>query len=491
MNLRDIMGDVVPPTAVPGPDGGSDRADHGPAVPFAEVRRRAVRAVAHAVRTPLSLVAAPLELLDAATELGDRERHHLAIARDNVARVRDEFERLAEVACWPSVLRPRPTDVATLVRTVVTPLQCRLHDRCLAVDLPVTGESSLDHATVGWALEVLVEDVAARTEPGARIDITTTADSDGMLRVVVRTPCGDGSGPGDAAAEPAGPLVAAAHEVVTAQAGSVTMAPGRVELCLPITSPSSPTGPTSPDPVLDGDVASSRRPARTSRDAAAGGAARRDGAEGPAPARVDTTCPADRPVVLMVEDDDQLRALLDAVLAEEYRVESVGTAEEALERVRLVQPDLVVCDVVLPGASGEELVEALGHQPDLADVPVVMLTGRTDEELRVRLLRHGADDYLTKPFAVAELRARIANLAGRRRDASTLRDRLEDTERLTEQLQRALDSRVVIEQAKAFVAADRGIGVEEAFCVLRGWARAHEARLHDVARAIVDTDFRP
>src|SRR5262249_28455904 len=86
-----------------------------------------------------------------------------------------------------------------------------------------------------------------------------------------------------------------------------------------------------------------------------------------------------------------------------------------LEQAMLLRPDLVVSDVMMPGLPGDALVRELRARPDLDGVPVVVLTAKTDDALRVRLLREGAVDYLTKPFFAEELRARVRNLVSMKR----------------------------------------------------------------------------
>ena len=84
----------------------------------------------------------------------------------------------------------------------------------------------------------------------------------------------------------------------------------------------------------------------------------------------------------------------------------------------------------------------------------------------------------------------MTNLLALRMDTDALRDQLEQAQVLAGQLQRALDSRVVVEQAKAFVASDRGVSVDEAFEVIRTYSRSNNVKLQDVAGAIVE-GFRP
>jgi two-component system, OmpR family, KDP operon response regulator KdpE len=111
------------------------------------------------------------------------------------------------------------------------------------------------------------------------------------------------------------------------------------------------------------------------------------------------------PVVLIVDDEPQLRrALATNLKARGYVVETAGTGEEALLEVARVHPDLVVLDLGLPGIDGIEVIEGIrGWNP----VPIVVLSARGAEDAKVAALDAGADDYVTKPFGMAELLARV------------------------------------------------------------------------------------
>jgi two-component system phosphate regulon response regulator OmpR len=119
----------------------------------------------------------------------------------------------------------------------------------------------------------------------------------------------------------------------------------------------------------------------------------------------------DRPLsedalILVVDDDARLRTLLSRYLAENgFRVTTAASAEEAREKMRFLQPELLVLDVMMPGESGLDLTEALRR--DNADLPVLLLTARGAPEDRIAGFEAGADDYLPKPFDPKELLLRI------------------------------------------------------------------------------------
>ena len=118
--------------------------------------------------------------------------------------------------------------------------------------------------------------------------------------------------------------------------------------------------------------------------------------------------------VLIVEDEAALVELMRYNLeAEGYAVRHTGRGDEAELMVAEEQPDLVLLDWMLPDVSGIEICRRIRARPDSRNVPVLMLTARGEEADRIRGLSTGADDYVVKPFSVAELAARVEALLRR------------------------------------------------------------------------------
>lgn len=117
---------------------------------------------------------------------------------------------------------------------------------------------------------------------------------------------------------------------------------------------------------------------------------------------------AKAPHVLVVEDEEALAQLLKYNLEKEgYRVSTASDGEEALVVADENNPDLVVLDWMLPKAPGIEVCRRLRARQETRNTPIVMLTARGEESDRVRGLDMGADDYITKPFSMGELLARL------------------------------------------------------------------------------------
>ena len=124
------------------------------------------------------------------------------------------------------------------------------------------------------------------------------------------------------------------------------------------------------------------------------------------------------PYILVVEDEDALATLLHYNLEKDgYDVALASDGEEALMLVEERLPDLVILDWMLPKVSGIEVCRRLRSRPESRNLPVIMLTARSEESDRIRGLDTGADDYLTKPFSMSELAARIRAVLRRIRPA--------------------------------------------------------------------------
>ena len=142
--------------------------------------------------------------------------------------------------------------------------------------------------------------------------------------------------------------------------------------------------------------------------------------------------------VLVVDDDDQIRRLIVRLLQPtRHALEEAGSAEEALEKLRAVPPDLVLLDMQLPGRSGYELLAEIRGDPRTRLIPVVMITGAATPERKLKAIQEGVTDFLTKPFSPEELAARVQALL----ELKFVTDALEDAERVIVALARTIDAR--------------------------------------------------
>lgn len=194
--------------------------------------------------------------------------------------------------------------------------------------------------------------------------------------------------------------------------------------------------------------------------------------------------------ILVVDDDKTLQLLLRIELgAAGFEVTAAPDGQTALELALEVRPDLILLDNMMPGLSGLDVLSQLRARPQTANVPVILLTGKPQEAAEADALRGGADHYMTKPFEIETLVARVEAVAARAGDAR-------DVSPLTglpgnARIQRELDARLLSGEPLALVYAD--IDFFKAFNDRYGFMRGDEvikfcAMILIVAAADVDPD---
>jgi diguanylate cyclase (GGDEF)-like protein len=137
-----------------------------------------------------------------------------------------------------------------------------------------------------------------------------------------------------------------------------------------------------------------------------------------------------RPRVLVVDDDPELRDIVTTVLEPAYEVLSAADGEGSIAIARAERPDLILMDQFMPRLDGLGAIERLRADPVTEDIPIILVSARADEAIRVRALDLGAVDFLAKPFSEQELRARLDRTLRLVRSQSVLRE-LAETDALT------------------------------------------------------------
>ena len=189
----------------------------------------------------------------------------------------------------------------------------------------------------------------------------------------------------------------------------------------------------------------------------------------------------ERPLIVLADDNSDLRAYVRRLLSERYRVHAVGNGEEALAAARELHPDLILSDIMMPGMDGFAVLRALREDEQTRAIPVILLSARAGEESRVEGLHAGADDYLVKPFTARELMARVdahLKMAKVRRQASELEETLRKE---TEMEHRRI--RELLQTAPAAIAMLQGPD--------HVWTYANPAYLEAVGRSAEDLLGKP
>ncbi len=184
--------------------------------------------------------------------------------------------------------------------------------------------------------------------------------------------------------------------------------------------------------------------------------------------------------VLIAEDNELVALTLEEQLSNlGYTV--VGVAHSGAEAVRLcikLSPDIVIMDMQMPEMGGDAAAQQIAKQHP---TPVIMLTAYSDSEHIRRAENSGALAYLIKPVNPEELPPTIDVAIARFREMQQLREQVDE-------LHETIEARKVIERAKGILMQRRSIGGEEAYELMRQWARERQRKIKDIAVAIVDAE---
>jgi signal transduction histidine kinase/ligand-binding sensor domain-containing protein/DNA-binding response OmpR family regulator len=431
-------------------------------------RSRFFANVSHEFRTPLTLTIGPLDDLKAGLygPLSAPMTGQVDLARRNAGRVLDLIEQILDVArleAGRTPLRARPLDLSAFVAAIAQAFVPLAERKGIALDTQVPDVQVPDvqvpeaqppeaqpegragsEATV-WADAEHLQKVFANllsnalkfTPEGGAVRVTVDAETDDV-RVTVRD-----SGPGIPAADlpyvferfyrvdesaarmqpGTGIGLALVKELVDLHGGTIEVESeegfgslfrvafqrGRDHL-----RPEDVVedGEGQPLDGLSEDGLPALVVAHAPDEALVSDEARGDGALVGHGERADDE---DETTVLVVDDSAEIRAYVRRHLAPEYRVVEAADGAEGLAKARTLLPDLVLSDVMMPGMDGFALCRALKADPETDFIPVVLLTARAEAEDRLEGLGVHADDYLTKPFDVRELWARVDNLIASRR----------------------------------------------------------------------------
>lgn len=122
---------------------------------------------------------------------------------------------------------------------------------------------------------------------------------------------------------------------------------------------------------------------------------------------LDVKAGEDNPKILVVDDSATMRNFLTRVLEGDYDVETASDGVECITKYMALKPSVILLDLLMPGMDGFDVIEKIRNTIDDQDVIIIVLTGQDEQEIKARALNSGANDYLTKPFHVVELKARV------------------------------------------------------------------------------------
>ncbi|MBF1801842.1 ATP-binding protein [Alloalcanivorax profundimaris] len=145
-----------------------------------------------------------------------------------------------------------------------------------------------------------------------------------------------------------------------------------------------------------------------------------------------------RPLILVVDDNHEMRNLIGRILGNEYRVRTAGGARQALAALETEPPDLIMTDLMMPEYSGDEMIKSIRNRIDSGQIPILVLSAHADITVKNELLSKYVQDYVTKPFFVPELLSRVRNLLMMRETRLVLQKELKSRDTDLIQLTREL-----------------------------------------------------
>ncbi|CCH01046.1 histidine kinase [Fibrella aestuarina BUZ 2] len=392
--------------------------------------------IAHEIRTPLTLVMAPIEVLAAQYATDTVAQKQLSIMRNSTDRLLRLLNQLLDFRKHETgniALRPQRVDLVQFLRTITDSFV--EHARTHRITLLNEAEVAVLPAWVdGGELEKVVYNLLVNafkfTPTGGTVSVRLQQDftlpNGAENAIILIEDTGQGISAGDIdhvfnqfyqVNQPKtrdsgfGLGLALSKHIVEQHGGTINVEsrqatpqqPGftRFTIALPLHVPRHVPESVPPAPVFE-----------------------------PAPVMIPAPMPqpvvvsSDRPMLLLVEDQDDIRVYMRHLFSEQYQVIEATNGAEGLEKAARLLPDLVIADVAMPIMDGFALTHRLKSDPRTSHIPVIILTAKDTVDNQLTGLETGADDYLTKPFHPLLLQARVSNLLSLREQLKTKYNRL-------------------------------------------------------------------
>ncbi|HKF45203.1 MAG TPA: ATP-binding protein [Thermoanaerobaculia bacterium] len=388
--------------------------------------------VSHELRTPLALILGPTEKL-LATAVGKEERRDLELIARNARTLLKHVNDLLEVAKLEAgkvTLDYSAVDAARLIRRIASHFEGNARERSIEFELstPETAPVEIDQEKLDRVFLNLFSNAFRYASSDGKVSCRVRLDDGNFvveigdsgpgvrpeLRKVIFERFRQGDGGSTRQFGGTGLGLAIARDFVEMHGGFIGVGDAEEGGALfTVRVPAKAPAGAVVRRMAPGEEARLAEAARQSLETlrtAVGAAEPSESSE--------------LPTVLVVEDNPEMNRFICENLSKRYRAVPARDGAEGLRLAADVSPDLVLADVMMPIVSGDAMVREMRARREFDGVPVILLTAKADDELRLRLLREGAQDYLMKPFSVEELRARIDNLVTMKRARDVLRREL-------------------------------------------------------------------
>lgn len=371
--------------------------------------------ISHEIRTPLTLISAPLKELIAHNELNDHDRELLGIMQRNVQRLNMLAEQILNNSNHGKddrVLHETFGDISAFVENITNNFRFYAHEKSLHLtfDSKTNGQQGyFDMEKVEKIVSNLMSNAMKYTPEGGDIVVRVCLDQSNAVVIVKDTGIGvtdsrqremfrrfnrldmsaiDPSSKGFGVGLHYAQCLAFLHHGRLSYEPNVPKG-SRFTLSIPYKEPVQEKAVE----VIDASTPQAEHAAAVAQESS-----------------VHSEVDENLPTILLTEDDYEMRGYIQLLLDEDYNVIVAGDGEEALEKLKLNVPDLVLSDVVMNRMDGFELCQRIKESPDYGYLPVLLLTAKSDLDNRKHGIDCGADAYIGKPFDPYYLKSVIASI---------------------------------------------------------------------------------
>lgn len=381
--------------------------------------------IAHEIRTPMCLISNPLKNLIATDGDQERQRQYHIINRNTnrLLQLVNQLMDLRKLDKGQMKLNFIVTDLVTFVRQVIALFEEQIEEKGIKFRLdvvPSTIEVCIDQHNFDKVLVNLMANALKYTPSGGSITLNLRSEGDGIHIEL------SDNGPGIPKAEQKH-IFEQFYRINTPQnqaiSGTglglhlvqllVTLHHGTIEVHNRQTGQGTCFSITLPHPDHFPETLSTSAVPYTSEE-------KTICVQPSVPETAHHHPTRSRFNIMIVEDDEDIRSYLRQELVSDYHISECANGKEALEQISINRPNLIISDVMMPQMDGITLCRKVKQNIDLNDIPIILLTARTQEEDTLLGLDSGADSYMTKPFNMLIMRNTIANLL---RNRETLRNR--------------------------------------------------------------------
>lgn len=379
--------------------------------------------VSHDLRTPLTLISEPIEQICGASNLTPRQQTLLKIASKNIRILKRLINQILDFRKYENGkldLHPREVDFCAISREWAESFRAmaRKHDIKLHIEIPDTPiYMALDEEKMERVFFNLMSNAFKFTPANGYINFRCRAEGDQLIFYIEDS--GKGIKPGDiekiferfyqvekANPEGSGIGLSLVKAFIELHGGTISAEsePGKgtkFTVTIPIRHIASTADDTFHHVTTKEDIETEL-----------------DDIE-PAGRSEDDSNP-DKPLLLVIDDNADIRLLITELLGDEYNVITASNGRQGLKKAARYIPDLVICDVMMPEMDGLECCRLIKEEVSTSHIPVLMLTACSLDEQRIEGYRSGADGYLAKPFSGEVLAARSRSLIENRRKLKNL-----------------------------------------------------------------------